>query len=739
MNDHLQRKKRLQGEWLLTVAFALTFLAALVFADLVQPLGNVLYDHLMRLQGFRSTQKIVVVAIDDRSIQELGGWPIQRNEYAKLLSQLNDDCCRPKAIGFDLLFLDSTNDDENLASQLKKHNSILPLAFNVQEQNGSVLQATPPVTPIAESAKLSHINLSFDTDGVIRGFQSKEQSWPHFSLAMHNSVLATQAERTDQGNYRFRMVDPRIGFPMISFADAIRSKASRTLLQEKYVLIGVTAPSLGDRYPTLYSGKNNASTPGVAILASVLNASINNALIDVAPSWVVFSVMLLPLLLMLQGLLLLTPRFALFLAAFIAIGAVIASFGLLSYWDYWIDPMPLIVIVLLLQPLWAWRRFEAIVHFVQDAAADLRQFQPSTRTRQGIYPSREVVLQNAKLLDHAVASAHSELLFLTAVVDEIPDSVLIFDDQERLLLCNKKIKNLFSNYDFSEGSEISKFAKHINLAASSLSAADKTDQTKLSPTVLQLETSLGKRDFVIKTTRLNSHIKQNFGLIIFIDVTELKRSQTQRDRALQFLSHDMRTPVASILSITRLVEEQDDSEKSKITHHANALLNMMDDFILTISAEATNYTLQQVLLDNLINDALEEVVDLANAKSITLKDESNAYDIFITANTRLLLRAFINLLYNAVKFSPSKSVIKIQTSSHLDLQKQQHQVLITITNDVAVARDVEDLTPSMPGFGLGLDFVDNVIHKHHGDIQRDIPAQGVATIRIFLPCELAES
>lgn len=737
MNDHLQRKKRLQGEWLLTVVFALTLLAALVFADLVQPLGNVLYDHLMRLQGFRSTQKIVVVAIDDRSIQELGGWPIQRHEYAKLLSQLNDDCCRPKAIGFDLLFLDSTNDDEHLASQLKKHNSILPLAFNVAEQSESVLQATPPVTPIAESAKLAHINLSFDADGVIRGFHAKEQAWQHFSLAMHNSVLAPQAARTDLAYYRFRMVDPRIGFPMISFADAIRSKASRTLLQDKYVLIGVTAPSLGDRYPTLYSGKNSASTPGVAILASVLNASLNNALIEVAPSWVVFAVMLLPLMLMLQGLLLLTPRFALVLAAFITVGAVVASFGLLSYWDYWIDPIPLIVIVLLLQPLWAWRRLEAIVHFVQDKAADLRQFQPSTRARKGINPSREVVLQNAKLLDHAVASAHSELLFLAAVVDEIPDSVLIFDAQERLLLCNNQIKTLFSTHDFAEGSELSKFAKHINLAPSLLSAVSQPNQTTPSPTILQLETSLGKRDFVIKTTRLNSQIKRNFGLLIFQDVTELKRSQTQRDRALQFLSHDMRTPVASILSITRQAPEQDNSAKSKITHHANALLNMMDDFILTISAEATNYTLQHVLLDNLINDALAEVFDLANAKSITLKDESNASDIFITANTRLLLRAFINLLYNAVKFSPTKSVIKIQTSSHLEFEKQQ--VLITITNDVAVARDVEDLTPSMPGFGLGLDFVDNVIHKHNGVIQRDIPAQGVATIRISLPCELTES
>ena len=40
----------------------------------------------------------------------------------------------------------------------------------------------------------------------------------------------------------------------------------------------------------------------------------------------------------------------------------------------------------------------------------------------------------------------------------------------------------------------------------------------------------------------------------------------------------------------------------------------------------------------------------------------------------------------------------------------------------------------MPGFGLGLDFVDTVIHKHQGSISREIPQTGLATIVITLPC-----
>jgi CHASE2 domain-containing sensor protein len=93
LNAHRQRKARLRREWTFTTVVALGLLALLIFADMARPLGNVVYDHFMRWEGFRSTQNIVIVAIDDRSLQELGGWPLKRSEYVKLLDRLDDICC----------------------------------------------------------------------------------------------------------------------------------------------------------------------------------------------------------------------------------------------------------------------------------------------------------------------------------------------------------------------------------------------------------------------------------------------------------------------------------------------------------------------------------------------------------------------------------------------------------------------------------------------------------------------
>jgi signal transduction histidine kinase len=226
---------------------------------------------------------------------------------------------------------------------------------------------------------------------------------------------------------------------------------------------------------------------------------------------------------------------------------------------------------------------------------------------------------------------------------------------------------------------------------------------------------------------------------VLTDITELRQSQKQRDRALQLLSHDMRTPVASILSLLPPEPISQANTNKKITQHAQSLLQMMDDFILTISSEATQYKVQSESLDNLINDSLEQVADLAQAKSIYLSDESNTAHLFVMANARLWVRAFVNLLFNAIKFSPSQSTIQIQSCYAESSDTSSAQVTLTISNGVNAASSEMDTTQSLQGFGLGLDFVDTVIRKHQGTIERNIPVHGVATVEITLPCEISKN
>jgi CHASE2 domain-containing sensor protein/signal transduction histidine kinase len=728
LDAHYQRKIRLRREWLLTAAVAAALLAVLVFANVARPLGNVIYDHFMRWHGFRATQDIVIVAIDDRSLSELGGWPLKRSAYTALMDALSEGGNRPKALGVDLLFLDPTPDDANLAQSLRPLAAVLPLEFKIQDDANQTYWPSPPVAPLGSAAELGHINLSFDSDGVIRGFKAIDHQWPHFALAMQALGTGSQLPTAAPEMQRFRMVDPRVGFPMVSLVDALQSEATQALLKDKYVLIGVTAPSLSDRYPTLYSGKNNASTPGVAILASILNASLQNALIQEAPSWVVLLCAGLALAVLLQSLVLIRPRQSLLLALLLIGASLVCSYGLLAMGNVWVDPIPFILVTLIIQPLWAWRRLEAIVHVVEGKAADL---QPLHTARLGAgqqHRSREVVLQYGKLLDRAVASARSELDFLSTIVDEMPNAVAIFDTHEALVLCNRQLKGLLASTHLPVGTPLADVASVLGLPMSAMSPTQ-PPSGDMPLAVFALATPQGTQEFYVKNTVVPSPVGGTLHLVILMDITELRQSQIQRDRALQFLSHDMRTPVASIMSITQQ-EQLSKSERDKIRHHGRALLHMMDDFILTISAEANKYKLQEQLLDNLLNDAIEQVSDLAHAKGIDICDESEPNSIFIMANARLLVRALVNLLFNAVKFSPAHSTIRVAIRG-----VQADMVHIDISNPVEMGEDAHDLIPSMPGFGLGLDFVDMVIHKHNGTLLRNIPAStGMAYVQIALPC-----
>ena len=101
MTTTAREERRLRREWVLTAVVAVTLMVLLVFAHWARPWGHVLYDRMMAMQGFHDGDDIVIIAVDDRSLQQLGGWPLQRSRYTELLQRLEDPQVRPKALGLD--------------------------------------------------------------------------------------------------------------------------------------------------------------------------------------------------------------------------------------------------------------------------------------------------------------------------------------------------------------------------------------------------------------------------------------------------------------------------------------------------------------------------------------------------------------------------------------------------------------------------------------------------------------
>jgi CHASE2 domain-containing sensor protein len=120
---------RLRGEWLLGLAGTTLLAVLLTLTSVWRPAGDLLFDHIQRWRGFQPTADIVVVTIDDRSIAELGGWPLRRQHYAKLLEHLAHTPYQPRVVGMNLLFVDPQADDAQLAKALAMHRAVLPVGF----------------------------------------------------------------------------------------------------------------------------------------------------------------------------------------------------------------------------------------------------------------------------------------------------------------------------------------------------------------------------------------------------------------------------------------------------------------------------------------------------------------------------------------------------------------------------------------------------------------------------------
>src|SRR3989338_6864806 len=131
-----------------TIVLSLLFIAGL-FSNIQLSLADSLYG------GKQALDNIVIVAIDDKSIQQVGRWPWDRDVIARLIDKIDG----AKVIGLDLGFYEPTNKDEILANAMRRAgNVVLPIEFI---DKGILV-------PVFTDATLGYANVIQDNDGVVR-------------------------------------------------------------------------------------------------------------------------------------------------------------------------------------------------------------------------------------------------------------------------------------------------------------------------------------------------------------------------------------------------------------------------------------------------------------------------------------------------------------------------------------------------------------------------------------------
>lgn len=375
------RRQRILIEWGLTSACACALAALAAFSGVFWRADLALYDSLLARNARAADPTVLIVAIDDASLAELGRWPWARGVHGVLLDRLT--AAGARAVGMDLVFTEPTRDDEALAAAMRRNGRVV-LPVVQAERAGAIVGETPPQPALAAAAaRLAHIQVELDPDGMARSVYLAE-GWqrahlPQFALALlqvgearHPAAIGATAAGSWQRAHWLRIpfVGPPGSFEQVSYADVLAGRVPAERIAGRYVLVGATALGMTDSVPVPTSGHSRPMA-GIEVHANVLTALRHDDAIDLVGAWPQALAAIAATLLLMGALGRSSARAGLLWTLVLGLAAVLAAAALLRFGRIWLGPMPVLLGCIVAYPLWSWRRLEATQRFLDAELAEL--------------------------------------------------------------------------------------------------------------------------------------------------------------------------------------------------------------------------------------------------------------------------------------------------------------------------------------------------------------------------------
>ena len=787
----------------LILPFLLACLAAIAFyKEWFSSLDYYLYDQVQAFNKVPNQDDVLIVAIDEKSTAELGRWPWPRKLHAQLLDELTD--AQARAVVFDILFgepnLQNPQNDDAFAAALNRSGRvILPVYFEALNHHGQLVEIPPIATFSQHTAAIGHAHIDCGIEGICRTVYLREgigsPHWPHMALALHKVVEGASFNVEEKlpglradGNSDFspmliyRDYKNFVPFssanrtPVVSFSDLLQGSIPHELLRDKIIFVGATATGIHDVVVTP-SGR----IPGVELNSLIYQAIRAGKLSQEITPGIGATYIFVSVFVLLAFFSFLPPSYFLLLTVFSAGVGVLMSAIFLLFLNVWVAPAAAIIFILVFYPLWNWAKLEFALRFLHRSLIRIQEEEKgaangsSENDQTTMLPSNERLskilfgshfsveskikgtevvsktIEQFRLANRGLESARQLVLQSLANLQE---AVIIFNKDGALVLKNKFAQVLFPGLGVSSNvEEIGEYlqltdqqvwTEEVRSLVSGNSSMNLEGQIKNQRVDLYVQ---GRNINISRpsTNQTSSTALTNILLFTFTDITTLKNSERSRRETLDFISHDLRSPMVSILALInkQKVDVGDDSSNmavlNEVEKYANRNLAYAESLLQLSRAEvatAENYTMND--MHAVIDAAYAHVLPVANQKNITLNVDREDKEIWVLADTDLLERALINLLTNALKFSERDT----RVSMCLELNKTTAEVRV---RDEGTGIDERDMTnlfqrfkrgrrkTTKDGAGLGLFFVKTVADKHGGSIKASNNNEAGATFILSIP------
>ncbi|MGI8787890.1 MAG: ATP-binding protein, partial [Pyrinomonadaceae bacterium] len=579
----------------------------------------------------------------------------------------------------------------------------------------------------------------------------------------------------------------------VSFADVLNGKISPGRFRGKYVLVGATAATLGDRIATPFVHTENAEgdqhgdlMSGVEILANEINTILRGRFYQNVSDWTVAlcAALVAMLVIFLTGIA--EGKFEV-LKQIGFLGALCLLILIGSYFAFtraFIVPpiVPMLASFAVATPLALLRRSLAASVNLDERIAELAAAEKRLLTNgqnEFVMPfdANSATDANAKksfaadkflprglewkteTLGYLSRDLIARSLFVDRALRSLEEGLLIADAAGRITFANRSAANILG---LSErkliGSDLfSRLAEAGNSADAAIFLNDEIindlfDDQK----TIEREIVIGQnapRYYILRLSAVVSDengFNETLGIVAALsDVSQHRELEQTKNDFLALVTHELRTPLTAIQGMSELLTEHEIEPASQnkmlatINNESKRLARMVNEYldITRLESGAQKAHFAPVDAEVVIEQTLLLLEPLAAKREMKIVRRFQAGQPSINADAELLARAVTNIVANAIKYSPDKTTITIETDS-------DNEALKIIVRDEGFGISVEQLPRIFEKFyrvpqkragaetigtGLGLALAQEITELHGGRITVKSELQKGSIFTIYLP------
>jgi CHASE2 domain-containing sensor protein/nitrogen-specific signal transduction histidine kinase len=725
-------------------------------------LDRVLFDTVTRLFAHPASNKVVVVNIDEPSMREIGAAGLA-DSYAPLITRLHD----AGSVALDLMITPRT-DTIDLTDAMAKHGRVVLLGSAGTDGVGIDLKTPLQAELKKNAAAVGHGEVTMGHYGVVSGFIPNHANGStlerHIALeavrvggevlpsGMLESYLRPYAQSVSQHmtNAVLLMLRGVADIPQYSYADVVRGRIPSSSLAGKIVFVG---HSVWRGQGVFQTSSLDAQTVSRAQLDALIAESLvsGNLAREVpgivaVPFYVAMALVMVLICSFTQG-----RRMH---AAAVAWGALLFAIpiGLLALFHYCLSIGLLPIVCVLIYAFHAWDRLARMVDVLRREIRKLRAISTAIGATEPAASDWISGLETGDSLNDvktAMREIRSWQKMYVNLINRLPCPVFLAVN-DRVTVCNAKAAALMAGWDSSAG------ADSPNPVASPMLRIERlVSEYSVATESTSHEVDLDGREHILLCVPYMSFSpaaaeERVLRLICLVDISDVKDGVMHDRLMLRHVAHDLRSPLTTMLALIeeRAAESQESVPQSDqqfladLRRQADYSLRVAKDFMQLSRAEQLDRdAFSPITLYDVAVEAMDQVWSTAERKSVQLIGPiGQIADTLVMASSDMLIRAVVNVLDNAVKYSPSHTSIRIGISragpasfelyvidEGIGISGEAMTRIFEPFFQVETHRDVAD------GLGLGLAFVKAVIQRHGGSLSVTSESGMGTEFRIVLP------